>query len=171
MIYEFVTFWICNQYTQRDWDVDYYLTSKGTPIHSFYTQEAYTSPHYSWFHGSGTKLHLAKPDPPFARQLMGDPIIQTKQDSMIMRCNEIVQQIQTGEILPEYLLIADYGDAQEGFIGLEVCKVTIESLTRDNKQIYQLEHTFLGEMEWSDFRTGRPRQREKYLYHLDTASF
>ena len=136
MVYEFVTFWICNQYTQRDWDVDYYLTSKGTPIHSFYTQEAYTSPHYSWFHGSGTKLHLAKPDPPFARQLMGDPIIQTKQDSMIMRCNEIVQQIQTGEILPEYLLIADYGDAQEGFIGLEVCKVTIESLTRDNKQIY-----------------------------------
>ena len=88
-----------------------------------------------------------------------------------MRCNEIVQAIQTSEILPEYVLIADYGDVQEGFIGLEICKVTLESLIRDNKQLYYLEHTFLGEMEWSDFRTGRPRQRDKYLYHLDTDIF
>ena len=60
ILVEIVTYGVFNRYTQRDWDYDAYLTSKDKPIHSLYTQEAYTSPHYSWFHGSGTKLHLAQ---------------------------------------------------------------------------------------------------------------
>lgn len=60
MVVEVATFAIFNRYTQRDWDYDAWLTSLDRPIHSLYTQESYTSPHYSWFHGSGTKLHLAQ---------------------------------------------------------------------------------------------------------------
>lgn len=74
IVIEVVTFGIFNRYTQRDWDYDAYLTSKETPIHSLYTQESYTSPHYSWFHGSGTKLYLAQQDPQFARLAFGHPL-------------------------------------------------------------------------------------------------
>ena len=89
---EIVTFAIFNRYTQRDWDYDAYLTSKEQPIHSLYTQESYTSPHYSWFHGSGTKLYLAQQDPQFARLTFGHPLPQTMLHPA-MRCNEIIQSI------------------------------------------------------------------------------
>ena len=63
MAYEIITYGICMSFCQRDWDYDYYLATKPSPIHSLYTQQSYTAPHYSWFHGDATKIHLAKADP------------------------------------------------------------------------------------------------------------
>lgn len=63
MVYEVITYAICMSFTQRDWDYDYYLAMKPEPIHSLYTQQSYTAPHYSWFHGDKTQIHLAKADP------------------------------------------------------------------------------------------------------------
>ena len=74
-----------------------------------------------------------------------------------MRCNEIIDAIQAETLLPEYVMFADYGDEKEGLITLEVCKITIESLQKDGKNLYYNEKTFDGEMEWSNFRTGTPR--------------
>ena len=68
-------------------------------------------------------------------------------------------------------MFADYGNEKDGLISLEICKATILSIKRNGMQLYQLEHTIEGEMEWSNFRTGTPRQREKYLFHLDLANF
>ena len=68
-------------------------------------------------------------------------------------------------------MFADYGDEKEGLISLEICKATILSIKRNGSQLYSLEHTILGEMEWFNFRTGTPRQREKFLFHLDMDNF
>lgn len=68
-------------------------------------------------------------------------------------------------------MFADYGDEKDGLITLEVCKATILSIKRGGRQLYSLEHTIDGEMEWANFRTGTPRQREKYLFHLDLDNF
>ena len=49
---------------QRDWEAEDYLTRiKAEPAHSLYTMARYTSPHYSWFHGTDTKLSLANLNP------------------------------------------------------------------------------------------------------------
>ena len=170
MAIEIVTFAVFNRYTQRDWDYDAYLTSLDRPIHSLYTQESYTAPHYSWFHGSGTKLHLAQQDPQFARLTFGHPLPQTMLHPA-MRCNEIIQSIQSKSLLPEYVMFADYGEEKDGLITLEVCRATILSIRRDGHQLYSLEKVIDGEMEWFNFRTGTPRQREKYLFHLDLDNF
>ena len=48
-----------------------------------------------------------------------------------MRCNEIIEAIQTEALLPEYVMFADYGNEKIGLISLEVCRATILSIVRD----------------------------------------
>ena len=50
-----------------------------------------------------------------------------------MRCNEIIQSIQSETMFPEYVLFADYGGEKEGLITFEVCNATILSLMKDGK--------------------------------------
>ena len=72
------------------------------------------------------------------------------------------------KVLPEYILFAEIGDQKSSYILLEVCRVALESLKNQGQQLYEIEKIFDSEMEWSDFRTGYPRQRKKYLFHLNT---
>ena len=48
----------------------------------------------------------------------------------IARCITMLDQISTGEVMPEYVLIANEESEQQlsPAIGLEVCRITLESL-------------------------------------------
>ena len=43
---------------QRLWQPDHYLTTKGEPVHSVYFMDALGAPHFSYFHGTDTKLYV-----------------------------------------------------------------------------------------------------------------
>ena len=73
--------------------------------------------------------------------------------------------------LPEYILLTEEEDAQHGLIIFEVCCKTLESLKRDGKPLYIFEKRFGGDLVPFDSRTKMPRQKDRYLYHLDTLSF
>ena len=63
-IVELIRTVVWTAYHSRDWEVENYLTHvKKEPVHSFYTMDRYSCPHYSWFHGSDTKISLVNLNP------------------------------------------------------------------------------------------------------------
>ena len=64
------------------------------------------SPHYSWFHGTGAKVRVAPGDPQFARLVYGDPLPIINK-TPIARCITMMDQISSGQVRPEYVLIAN----------------------------------------------------------------
>ena len=50
---------IVTTYHQREFDIHNYLTREKTePPHSIFIMTRFSVPHYSWFHGFDTKIHL-----------------------------------------------------------------------------------------------------------------
>ena len=81
----------------------------------------------------------------------------------------MMDQISTGEVLPEYVLIANEESEQQlsPAIGLEICRITLESLKKDGEQMYFYERWFPGEWIWHDYRTNGGRWRDRLLFKLN----
>ena len=87
-------------------------------------------------------------------------------------CLQIVGDVVEGNSLPEYVLLTEEEDAQKGAINLEICKKTLESLKGSNGlSYYSLEKQFGGDLVPFYYKTGKPRQKDRLLYHLDTENF
>ena len=71
VLFEIGSVAVITLFHQRTWEWEHYLTSDSekmaTPAHSVYSMDRYGSPHYSWFHKTGTQVHLPGLDPQFAR--------------------------------------------------------------------------------------------------------
>lgn len=80
----------------------------------------------------------------------------------------MIEKIQSGTILPEYLLLTE---EDEGRAVLDVCKLAIESLAKDGKPLYAFEKRFDGDLVPYDQGIGGPRNRDRLLYHLDLTNF
>ena len=74
-------------------------------------------------------------------------------------------------MLPEYVLLTEEEDAPGGLVIFEICRKTLENLKKQEKQMYSVEKVFGGDLVPFDPKTKRPRQKDRYLYHLDTANF
>lgn len=155
-------------YDQRDWEVSNYLTRvKGDPIHSIYIMGRYSSGHYSWFHGSGAKVKVVDHNPMFAHIRMGQPLPESKRTE-VMRCNQILNDIMTGTVLPEYIWL---NEEERGIVTFRMCERAVLNLEQDGKRLYTLEKEFGGDLVFHDDRTNGPRNRQLCLYHLDMANF
>ena len=100
----------------------------------------------------------------------GDPLPLANK-TPIARCTTMLEQISSGEVRPEYVLLADEESEQQisPAIGLEVCRITLESL-RDKEtgeQMYFYDRWFPGEWIHRDFRTGHGRRRDRLLFKLN----
>ena len=59
IIVELIVLGVVTSFNQRNWEWENYLTRvKQEPVHSVYTTDTYGSPHYSWFHNTGTKVKI-----------------------------------------------------------------------------------------------------------------
>ena len=56
-----------------------------------------------------------------------------------MHCNEIIADIQSGKVLPEYVYLTPDGEILSYF---EICKWAFTSLSKDERPLYKLERRF-----------------------------
>ena len=152
----------------RDWEIPNYLTRvKSEPVHSIYIMDRYNVPHYSWFHGTDTNIYLVDYNPQFARVKKNTPL-PASIGNRKMLCYQIVSDIVTGKVLPEYVFI---NEEDEDIVYFRACERAILNLERDGKKLYTLEKSFGGDIVAFDWRIFGPRRREIGLYHLDMANF
>ena len=72
-------------------------------------------------------------------------------------CSQIIDDIQSKSLLPEYVLLTEEEDAPGGLVIFEICRKTLESLKLDDKSLYTIEKTFGGDLVPFDPQTKRPR--------------
>ena len=83
----------------------------------------------------------------------------------------MLDQISSNEVRTEYVLLANEESEQQlsPAIGLEICRITLESL-RDvttGEQLYFYDRWFPGEWIRYDYRTNSGRQRDRLLFKLN----
>ena len=72
-------------------------------------------------------------------------------------CSQIVDEIQSEKVLPEYVLLTEEEDAPGGLVIFEICRKTFESLKKQDRQLYSVEKVFGGDLVPFDPKTKRPR--------------
>lgn len=138
-------------------------------MHSVYIMDRFGAPHYSWFHGTDTKIHLVSLDPVFARSTFKHPLPMSGGHDSIL-CNQIIDDIQSAKVLPEYVLLTEKDSSPEGLATFDLCTKALESLEKDGKKLYSKEKSFVGDL-CLDHKTKIPRQQDFPLYHLNMESF
>ena len=149
---------VMTKFHQRNWEWEHYLTNiKGEPVHSVYIMDRFGAPHYSWFHGTDTKIHLVSLDPVFARATFKHPLPMQGSNSSSL-CGQIIDDIQSGRVLPEYVLLTESDSSPDGVATFKLCVKALESLEKGGKKLYTKEKSFVGDLVPLDFKTMRPRQ-------------
>ena len=65
-----------------------------------------------------------------------------KYDSPVAQCAVAISLIESGEMLPEYFVINDGWQKFDRVDSAEICRLTLESMTRDGKPLYKFDRTF-----------------------------
>ncbi len=72
-------------------------------------------------------------------------------------CGQIIDDIQSERVLPEYVLLTESDSSPEGLATFKLCVAALEGLEKSGKKLYKKEKSFVGDLVPMDFKTKMPR--------------
>ena len=115
-------------------------------MHSFYSTDVYNTPTYSLMHRQGdpVKIYTPNKDCQFARETFRHPLpIANERDFNL--CIQMIDQIQSGAIRPQYLLTKQIKCTSFEHSGIcnDLCHIGLETLKApDGAPLYSLERNY-----------------------------